>query len=160
VKSAVIPALSLLTLLGCANRNIDTLDAVKQGVIKDLSKNNLNMGAMDVNVVSVSFRDKEADAVVSFSAKGAPAAQGMTMNYTMERQGSEWHIKSRAQSDLQKHAAQAPPGSMGAAPMDSTHGQNQMPPGHPAMGDGGMMGSASAGSGKQLPPDHPPLDKP
>ena len=103
VKSALICAAALLTVVGCSNKNVDSMEAVKQGVIRDIAKN-INVGAMDVNVVSVSFRDKEADAVVQFVPKGGTPAQGLTMNYTMERQGSDWHIKKRAQSDLQKHA--------------------------------------------------------
>ena len=77
---------------------------MKQGVIHDIPKD-VNVGAMDVNVVSVSFRGQEADAVVSFAPKGGPPM--MTMNYTMERKGDEWHIKKRANGDLQKHAGQA-----------------------------------------------------
>jgi hypothetical protein len=157
VKSAAILAISLIALAGCSNRNVDSLEAVKQGVIHDLSKSkNFSMGNMDVNVVSVSFRDKEADAVVSFAPKGGTAAQGLTMKYTMERQGSEWHIKGRAQSDLQKHAAQAPPG---AAPgvVGQDGGQQPLPPGHPPMNEGGS--APAAASGKQLPAGHPPLDK-
>jgi hypothetical protein len=151
-------ALALLVLAGCSNRNVDSLEAVKQGVLRDISKN-INVAAMDVNVVSVSFRDKEADAVVSFAPKGGSAAQGLTMNYTMERKGDEWHIKSRAQSDLQKHAAQAPPGSMqGGMPADHAMpgsdlpGGMSMPPGHGATIPNGSTGA------KPLPPDHPPLD--
>jgi hypothetical protein len=143
VKFVCFSGLALLTLAGCSNRNIDSLDAVKQGVIRDIGKN-LNVGAMDVSVVSVSFRDKEADAVVSFAPKGRPASEGLTMNYTMERQGNEWHIKKRAQGDLQRHAAQAPQGSMGAAPNESG---SQLPPGHPS----------TSGQGQNLPPGHPPL---
>jgi len=165
VKSAAILAISVFALAGCANRNVDSLEAVKQGVIRDLSKtNNINMGAMDVSVVSVSFRDKEADAVVSFAPKGGTAAQGLTMSYTMERQGSEWHIKGRAASDLQKHAAQAPgAGAQGGAmaPGMEGHGSGaQMPAGHP-----GMMGGAGAAdengksNGAPLPAGHPQLDK-
>ncbi len=117
MKLALFGASSLLLLTGCSNRNLDSQEAVKRGVINELSKSkNINMSSMDVNVLSVSFRDKEADAVVSFVPKGGTAEQGLTMNYTMERQGSEWHIKSRAQSDIQKHAAQ---------------GQTQLPPGRP-----------------------------
>jgi len=97
VKSALIGTAAFLALVGCSGKNVDTLEAVKQGVIKDIAKS-INVGAMDVNVVSVSFRDKEADAVVQFAPKGGTAAQGLTMNYTMERQGTEWHIKKRAQS--------------------------------------------------------------
>lgn len=145
MKSLCPCALACLLLAGCAHKNVDTLDAVKQGVIKDIGKN-VNVAAMDVNVVSVSFRDKEADAVVSFAPKGGTAQQGLTMQYTLERKGDEWHIKSRAQSDLQKHAAQAGPGAMGSAPGD----QQQLPPGHPST-DG-------AAGGQQLPPGHPPLN--
>jgi hypothetical protein len=145
--------MSIVALTGCSNRNVDSLDAIKRGVIGDLSKTqNMNMAAMDVNVVSVSFRDKEADAVVSFTAKGA-TGQGLTMNYTMERQGSEWHIKSRAKSDLQKHAAQAPPGAMQGGAMPDG-GQTQLPAGHPSVEGGGSMGGDS-----KLPAGHPPLDK-
>jgi hypothetical protein len=148
VKFVWIGALALAALTACSNRNIDSLEAVKQGVIRDIGKN-VNVGAMDVNVVSVSFRDKEADAVVSFAPRGGSAAQGLTMKYTMERKGNEWHIKSRAQSDLQRHAGQAPAGSMGAAPAD---GGGALPPGHPA------MGGAGGGSQANLPPGHPPLN--
>jgi hypothetical protein len=154
VKLVTTGAFALALLAGCSSRNIDTLDAVKQGVIRDISKN-VNVAAMDVNVVSVSFRDKEADAVVSFAPKGGSAAQGLTMNYTLERKGSEWHIKSRAQSELQKHAAQAQqaPADGGAGAMQPAPGaaQGQLPAGHPALGGG------TAGGGQPLPPGHPPL---
>ncbi len=92
-----------LLLAGCSRSDVDSPEAVKQGVIRDISKN-VNVSAMDVNVVSVQFRDKEADAVISFAPKGGDASQGMTMNYTLARQGNEWHIVKRAQADLQRHA--------------------------------------------------------
>ena len=34
--------------------------------------------------------------MVSFAPKGGTVAQGLTMNYTMERRGNEWYIKKRA----------------------------------------------------------------
>jgi len=148
VKFVLTGTLAFLALAGCANKNVDSLEAVKQGVIRDIAKN-VNVGAMDVNVVSVSFRDKEADAVVSFAPKGGTPAQGLTMNYTLERKGAEWHIKSRAQSDLQRHAAQAPAGTLDNPPAD---GSTQLPPGHPPAIEGGN------GSQQQLPPGHPPLN--
>ncbi len=134
MKFAITALIAVTTLAGCASRNIDSIDAVKQGVLRDISKN-INVAAMDVNVVSVSFRDKEADAVVAFAPKGGTAAQGLTMNYTMERQGDGWHIKSRA--GLQQHAAQAPAGATQGA-MPEGHGggdPSQLPPGHPPLGD-------------------------
>ncbi len=148
VKSVLIGAVALFVLAGCSNRNVDSLEAVKQGVIRDISKN-VNVGAMDVNVVSVSFRDKEADAVVSFAPRGGTPQQGLTMNYTLERQGAEWHIKKRAQGDLQRHAGQASSGAMTGG--DSS----QMPPGHPPMDGGGQ--APPAGGHTQLPSGHPAL---
>ena len=145
MKFVFIGAAALIAIAGCSKKNVDSLEAVRQGVIKDISKN-VNVGAMDVNVVSVSFRDKEADAVVQFAPKGGTPQQGLTMNYTMERQGAEWHIKKRAQNDLQRHAGQAP------APADGA----QLPPGHPPTS--GTDGQAAPnGSGANLPPGHPPL---
>ena len=119
-------------LAGCA-KNIDTPEAVKEGVLKDIAKK-VDVQSMDVNVDSVSFREKEADAKVSFRPKGAAASQSITMNYSLERQGDEWHIKSR---NMQAHEQQQP-----GAP-----GETALPPGHPA-----------AGSGGPLPAGHPPVD--
>ncbi len=77
-------AIYVFILGGCAQKN-DTPEAVKQGVVRDLAKK-FDMAKMDVIVDSVSFRDKEADATVTFAIKGGSAAEGMTMNYVMERQ--------------------------------------------------------------------------
>jgi hypothetical protein len=132
VKYAWCSTLLLTALVGCSNRNADSQEAVKQGVIRDIAKN-VNVAAMDVNVVSVRFRDKEADAVVSFSPKGGSPAQGMTMSYTLARQGSEWHIVKRAQADMQRHAGQ---GQAQGGPLDAMpppDSGSQLPPGHPSM---------------------------
>ncbi len=147
--AALLPLMGLL-LSGCA-KNIDTMDAVKQGVIKGIPKD-INMGAMDVNVVSVSFRGAEADAVVSFAAKGGPPM--MTMNYTLERSGDEWKIKKRAAGDLQKHAGPVPvPGAEAPAQASPAPGGMDLPPGHPGMD----APSTPAGpvKGGALPPGHP-----
>jgi hypothetical protein len=128
VKFAPI-CVAALCLAGCA-KNIDTPEAVREGVLKDIAKK-VDVQAMDVNVDSVSFREKEADAKVSFRPKGADRSQSITMNYSLERQGDEWRIKSR---NMQAHEGQQP-----GAP-----GQTALPPGHPAPGTGGP-----------LPPGHP-----
>ena len=120
----------MLCLAGCS-KNIDTTDAVKEGVLKDVAKKGMDVNAMDISVDSVSFREKEATAQVSYRPKGAPAgSQAITMNYELERDGNEWHIKNR---NMQGHEQAQPSGS-------------QMPPGHPLTG---------SGSGQQLPPGHP-----
>lgn len=110
-------------LAGCS-KNIDTPEAVKAGVIKDIAKK-VDVGSMDVNVDSVSFQEKEADAKVSFSPKGAGASQAITMTYHLERQGDEWHIKSRSM-DAHEHQPTAQPGPLGP-------GQTTLPPGHPSV---------------------------
>jgi hypothetical protein len=127
VKSAAL-CLAALLLAGCS-KNIDTTEAVRDGVIKDISsKKTVDINTMDVTVDSVSFREKEADAIVSFTPKGMPHSQSMSMSYALERQGDEWHIKSRAM--VTPHDQEAP----GQSP----HGQvpqGQLPPGHPGTGD-------------------------
>jgi hypothetical protein len=118
VKSAAF-CLAAMLLAGCS-KNIDTTEAVRDGIIKDISKKGLDVATMDVTVDSVSFREKEADATVSFTPKGAPRSQSMVMSYALERQGDEWKIKSR--SMLTPHD-QAQPGQTG------------LPPGHPGTGN-------------------------
>ncbi len=136
--------LTALIFSSCAKKN-DTPEAIKAGVIRDISKT-FNIGAMDVTVSSVTFRDKEADATVTFSLKGTPVAQGMTMRYVMERHDdNQWYIKSRTSS------AGAAGGTGGA-----------MPAGHGAAmggGDTAPMDGAVGGSGSKLnlPPGHPQL---
>ena len=140
MKSAAI-CLAALLLAGCS-KNIDTPEAVKDGVLKDIAKK-VDIGSMDVNVDSVSFREKEADAQVSFMPKGAPRSQAITMNYVLDRQGDEWHIKSRT---MEVHGQEA-------------HGQQQpgqatLPPGHPGVSNGV---STQPNAGTPLPPGHPQL---
>jgi hypothetical protein len=118
-----------LILGGCAQKN-DTPEAVKQGVVRDLAKK-FDMSKMDVIVDSVSFRDKEADATVTFAVKGGSASQGMTMNYVMERHDDgQWYIKSRASATTPGEPAVGSPDAATSA----TGSQSSLPPGHPALG--------------------------
>ena len=112
-KSAALGA--LLLLAGCS-KGIDTMEDVKRGVIADVTKR-ADVGNMNVSVDSVSFRGKEADASVTFSAKaGGP---GMTMQYTLERAGTEWKVKERKQGH-----------GMAAPAIDPSQ---PLPPNHPAV---------------------------
>ena len=148
ILTAVAVAAALL-LGGCAKKD-DTPDAVKQGVVRDLASK-FDMTKMDVVVDAVSFRDKEADATVTFVPKGMTASQGMTMRYVMERHDDGlWYIKTRASG-------------IGGAPSAS----GALPTGHPAMGAGTMgagMGTEApagatpaSGSKFNLPAGHPEL---
>ncbi|MBV8819136.1 MAG: hypothetical protein JO022_12315 [Acidobacteriaceae bacterium] len=118
-------AFAAFFLAGCS-KSIDTPEAVKQGVIRDLSKR-VDVQNMDVNVNSVSFRGKEAEALVSFAPKGGNPSSGLTMRYTLEREGNEWRIKGRSQGDLNRH-------TQGMTEHPGEGGQMQLPPGHPALG--------------------------
>ena len=109
---AVAICIAALALTGCA-KNIDTPEAVKQGIIQDIGKK-VDVQNMDVSVDSVSFREKEATANVSFRPKGGDRSQSITMTYSLERRGDEWHVKDR---NMQRHE-QTKPGA-------------QLPPGHP-----------------------------
>jgi len=124
----IVP-LALALLAGCS-KNIQTNEAVRAGVIKHLSQNSgLNLAQMDIEVTSVTFRDNEADAVVGFKPKGTGAASGMSMRYTLEKQGNEWVVKKKADSGM-GHGMTPP----AAAP---SAGEGGLPPGHPPTGGAG-----------------------
>lgn len=94
--------------------------AIRQGVIDYLSKrSNLNVSGMNVDVSSLVVRQNEADAVISFTAKGANPGQPMTMRYTLERKGDRWVVKDKAEAGASPHGGAAPPAG------------GQLPPGHP-----------------------------
>ena len=121
MKSAALAVVAFsiaLALVGC-NRGLESKEAVRQAVIDHLSqRGNLNLNSMQVDVVSVVFRENEADVAVSFRPKGAEGGTGMPMNYTLQRQGNRWTVKGRSESGASPHGAagQMPEG---------------MPPGHP-----------------------------
>jgi ABC-type Fe3+-citrate transport system substrate-binding protein len=136
--SAGAVAAAILVLLGCS-RGVDSKEAIRLGVIEHLSgRSGLDLKSMQVDVTSVSFRQNEADAVVSFRPKGvADASAGMQMQYTLEKKGDRWVVKGKRESGMSPHGGTqpAPPGGPALG--------GEMPPGHPPMGK-----SAPSGSGK------------
>lgn len=155
ITAAVALAFLLELLSGCKS-NIENKDAVRQGVMNYLSKRT-DLLAMDVTVTSVAFHQDEATATVHFQAKGNtnPAAQ-MSMQYVLERKGSEWVVKGREGSGS-PHTG-VPPSGMppGGTPPAGASGNSgsigampNLPPGHPSTPGGAATG--------QLPPGHPPL---
>ena len=122
MKLFVLPLTAVLATLAGCSRGLETKEAVRQGVIDHLAaKSGISVGAMQIEVASVSFRGKEADATVIFRAKGAQGGPGMTMNYTLEQKGSRWVVKSRADAGGMPHVGAGAPAG-------------QMPPGHPPVG--------------------------
>ena len=142
MKSRLALTVCAIVLAACAKKN-DTPEAIRQGVIRDISKN-FTVANMDVIVDSVSFRDKEADATVTFALKGGTAAQGMTMKYVMERHDdNQWYIKSRSSS-----------AGAGETPASETGGSTGLPAGHPSL-DGANGGTG--GPQSQMPANHPEI---
>jgi hypothetical protein len=132
VKSALL-CLAAIVLAGCA-KNIDTPEAVKEGVLKDIAKK-VDVQSMDVNVDNVSFQEKEANAQVSFKPKGMPKSQSIVMNYQLVREGNEWKIKSRSMQGHEQAAAQ----------QETGEGQPGLPPGHPSVAPGTQASPLPAG---------------
>lgn len=79
---------------------------------------------MDVRVATVHFRENEADATVSFNAKGtADANNSMTMKYVLEFKDNKWNVKGRS-SGANDHGTTMPGAGGGSGGV--------MPPAHPA----------------------------
>jgi hypothetical protein len=124
----------VLFAAACNRSNIDNKEAVRQGVVDYLAKRKqqtgLDMNLMNVEVSNVTFEKNEAKAMVSFKPKGSEGASGgMTMGYTLERQGDKWIVKGRQESGLNPHGGGAM-GSPGGTPGAVEPGA-QMPPNHP-----------------------------
>jgi hypothetical protein len=95
-------------------------DAVRQAILDHLGKRSDMMAqSMKIEVVSVNFRDKDADAVVSVSPKEGGA--GIQMNYSLVMEGNKWKVKP----------SQANPHGNTAMPT------GELPAGHPPMGGAG-----------------------
>jgi hypothetical protein len=108
----------------CKRGGSCTEEAARQGVIDYLSKRaGLNVAAMNVQVTSLTCREKDADATVAFTARGANPGQPMSRRYTLERQGDHWAVKESADAGGSPHGATPPPGT-------------ELPAGHPAVGGG------------------------
>lgn len=120
-------SLATLVLVGCilsgCNRASQSQEAIRAGVI-DYVATKVNVGAMDVDVTSIDFKGKEADATVTFRAKGADPASGLQMRYTLEQKSGKWVVKDKAQAGGSPHGAAINPGA------------GRLPQGHPPLDSG------------------------
>jgi hypothetical protein len=83
------------------------------------SRSDIDLSGMDIDVGNVSFRKGEADATVSFRAKGSSDPGGaMTITYSLEEKNGKWSVRNRRQ---------------GASAADNPHGgaPPALPEGHP-----------------------------
>lgn len=109
--------------VACKRAGTCTEEAARQGVIDYLTKRaNLNVSAMNIAVASLACRENEADAVVSFTAKGGNPGPPMSKRYTLGREGDHWVVKSSADAGSSPHGGAAPPNG------------ETLPPGHPPVG--------------------------
>ena len=143
----VSASLLIFCLAGC-NRGVQSNDAVRQGVLDYLSqKAGMNVAAMEINLTSVKINGNQADATVTFAAKGSTSAQ-MTMQYHLEQKDNKWIVVGR--QDSGQHTATPPPGAMPPA--------GAMPPGENPHG-GGAMAAPGAPGKMPAPEDLPPAGK-
>jgi hypothetical protein len=145
----ICATLLLIFSLAACNRGIQNNDAVRQGVIDHLSKAGLNVKGMDVTLSNVQFNGKQADATVSIAPKGGSPAQGMSMKYHLEQQGSQWVVTGRQDTGASPHGAGAMPGAAGGTAMP--------PGGNPHAG--GAMPPSGGGAPMPSPADLPPAGK-
>lgn len=129
--------IAAVLLLASCSRDIQNTEAVRQGVLTYLrsrtAQTGLDVNTMQIDVVSVSFQKNEAYATVSFRPKRG--GEGMQLNYTLERQGSQWVVKGRSETGANPHGAGGLPS---LAP--------QLPPGHPPMTPGASPPAAAPGA--------------
>jgi hypothetical protein len=109
-------------LLAACSHDIQNTEAVRQGVLEYLNARSAQMGLdmslMDLEVTSVSFESKQAHATVLFRPKGMSKG-GMSMSYSLDRQGDKWVVHGRQMTGGSPHGA--PP-------------ESDLPPGHPPAG--------------------------
>ncbi len=130
---------ALLSLVAC-NRSEKNKEALRQGVLDHLASSalGLNMAGMDVALTEVHTTGSQADVTASITPKGAPAANGMKIQYHLEQHDSKWVVTGR------QDAGGSPHGGGGAAAANP-HGGGAMP---------------DAGAGKMpSPEDLPPTGK-
>ena len=98
-------AAALLTL--SCSKDINNAGAVREAVVKHLSERkglDLNMRGFDIQVGALSFKANEAEADVGFMPKGSTQSV-MSVHYSLEKKGSEWAVKAKAESGAGHGAA-------------------------------------------------------
>jgi hypothetical protein len=134
--------LAAAILAAACSKNIQTPEAVKAAIVEYLDAKSaqmgLNMANINVDVTALEFERDAARASVSFRVKGSDQATGMSMNYTLIRQGDKWVVRERSDASVNPHGAAVPQ----TIPEGSANG-GALPPGHPSVGQqhGGASGS-------------------
>src|SRR6202162_1083670 len=145
-RASVLTLVGLLVLFaGCKKQESDA-DAIRAGINQHLSSlKTINLGAMDMNVISFSIQGDQAQAQVQYKPKnGAPQGAEMQVSYTLQKQNGLWVVQNTqpAGGSIQHpgpgenpHMNSTSPSS-GSMPnfRDIVPGggnSNALPPGHP-----------------------------
>jgi hypothetical protein len=131
---------------GCKKQPSDN-DAIRAGILQHLNGvGTLNMGAMEMDIRSVSINGNQAHAEVVFRPKtGAPPGVGMQVAYNLEKRDGAWAVQKTLSTggmiqhpDPNKNPHQNRDAHSGSLPnfsdiMNPTGAvpQGQLPPGHP-----------------------------
>ena len=123
-------------LVGCAGGPPQTKEAVREAMIKHISKRaDMTTSTMDIDVSAVTFKQNEADATVTFSVKGGAPGASMSMPYQLEAKGKEWVVKSRSEKGgaANPHGGAMPDAGAGGAMPSPEEMKQTMPPNHPTV---------------------------
>ena len=160
-------AIALFSLCACKKQTNDS-DAIRAGILQHLTSiGTLNMSAMDMDVRSVAVTGSQAHAEVEFRVKtaGAPASDGMQVDYDLEKRGDAWVVlktqplaggmqhpnaSQNANADLPVHSM---PNFNELLNPSGTQGQAALPPGHPPV-------SLSQAASQPASQDQPSTQKP
>lgn len=125
-------------LSGCQKADINNHEAVMAAVSKHIAaRGDLGLGDLDIAVVNAEFQDNLCQAEIRFVPKGQSPDAGMTMHYTLERDGAAWKVKPKQNSGAGMPAPGPPqeaPGTAAPAPPATTpvpQAGQKLPPGHP-----------------------------
>lgn len=139
---------AFIGLAACKNQANDN-DAIRAGILHHLTSiGTLNMGAMDMDMRSVSVAGNQAHAEVEFRPKtgGAPGA-GMNVAYDLEKRGAAWVVlKTQPLGGAMQH-----PGTSQIPNADQPVHSGTMPNFNELLNPPRATGQAA------LPPGHPPV---
>jgi hypothetical protein len=142
----LLAALSIAS--GCKNQQSDK-DAIRAGILQHLaSVGNLNIGAMDLDIRSVSVNGNQAHAEVEFRPKtGAAPGAGMQVSYNLEKRDGAWVVlKTQSAGGMIQHPD----------PNQNPHQNQNVHSGSlPNFND--VLNPAGASAPGVLPPGHPPV---
>lgn len=140
---SVLVAFSPLVLMfgmltGCQKADINNHEAVMTAVSKHIAaRGDLGLGDLDIEVVKAEFDDDSCQAEVRFVPKGQSPDAGMTMHYTLERDGAAWKVKPKQNSGagmdvpMSPHEPSTPEAPESPETEPGPQAGQSLPPGHP-----------------------------